>query len=421
MRLPVILFPSRLTLIVLSLTFALAAHAQTLNVLRNWGVASGDGNIPYASLIMDGTGNLYSTTLEGGAHNSGTVYRLTPNGSGGWNETVLYSFTGGADGGSPHSPLFRDSAGNLYGTTIKGGVTSKNCNSTAQGTGCGVVFKLTPTSQPPWTETILYTFTGASDGGNPYAGLIRDNSGNLYGTATDGGSADHGTVYRLTHTTGGWQQTVLHSFSGTSDGNAPYAPVAFDAQGNLYGTTYQGGSAGLGIVYRLSPQKSGPWTEKIIHTFQGQSAKDGAQPFAGVLLDKNGNVFGTTNGGGDFGYGAVFELSAANHFANTILHSFNLNFVDGTFPNGIIFDHSGNIWGTTAGAGQNDGSGTIFKMTRGSSGWTETVMFTFQSSKDGTYPNDSLLMDADGNFYGTTIWGGTLGPTNGGVTFEFVP
>jgi uncharacterized repeat protein (TIGR03803 family) len=421
MRKPASLFPATLALLSLWLTFAIPTQAQTLNVLRNWGVASGDGNIPYSSLIIDSSGNLYGTTLEGGAHNFGTVYRLTPNGSGGWDEAVLYSFTGAADGGSPHSPLFRDGAGNLYGTTIKGGLTSKNCNNSAQGTGCGVVYKLSPRPQAPWTETVLYTFTGGDDGGNPYAGLVRDKAGNLYGTATAGGSADHGTVYKLTSTTSGWQQTVIHSFSGSSDGNAPYAPVVFDSHGNLYGNTYLGGSAGQGIVYRLSPQPSGEWTETIVHTFLGQGADDGGQTFAGLVLDKNGNVFGSTFAGGKFNYGTVFELVAANGFHSAVLHSFDLNGKDGTLPNAVIFDASGNLWGTTQGAGQNDGNGTIFKLTRGAGGWTETVMFTFQGSKDGTYPDVGLSMDAEGNFYGTTIWGGTLGPTNGGVTFEFVP
>jgi uncharacterized repeat protein (TIGR03803 family) len=419
MRQPAASFTTLLATIFVSLTFGLPVHGQTLNVLRNWGVARGDGNIPYSSLIADASGNLYGTTLEGGTSNFGTVYRLTPDGSGGWQNTVLYSFTGGADGGSPHSPLFRDGAGNLYGSTINGGLASKNCNNTAQGTGCGVIFKLTPSTQAPWTETVLYSFTGGDDGGNPYAGLVHDSAGNLYGTATTAGSSGHGTVYRLTKTSNGWQQTVLHSFAGGADGSTPYAPVIFDARGNLYGTTYVGGSTGLGIVYRLTPKQSGFWTESILHTFKG--AGDGAQTFAGVVLDKNGNVFGTTLNGGKFNYGTVFELNAAHAFAGSVLHSFNLDLKDGTFPNGVIFDRAGNLWGTTQGAGQNDGNGTIFKLTPVAGGWTETVMFTFQGSKDGTYPDDGLFMDAEGNFYGTTIWGGTLGPTNGGVTFEFVP
>ena len=410
----------RLTLVTfaMSLAVALTASAQTLNVLHNFGVASGDGNIPYSSVITDNAGNLYGTSLEGGTYNRGAVYELSPV-SGGWKETVLYSFTGGADGGSPHAPLLSDSAGNVYSTTIKGGLNAKNCVNSAPGSGCGVVFELSPNSSGGWTETVLYSFAGGKDGANPYAGLIRDNAGNFYGTTTGGGSGNHGTVFKLAPSGTSWQETILHNFAGTADGNAPYAPVVFDHHGDLLGTTYQGGSAGLGIVYALRPNPSGSWAEKILHTFEG--AGDGAQPFAGVVLDAAGNIYGATTAGGSFNYGAVFELSAANKYASTLLHSFNLDGTDGTFPNGVIFDGKGNLIGSTQGAGKNDGNGTLFKLTPGSSGWTETVLFTFQGSVDGTYPNDTPAIDAAGRIYGTTIWGGTLGPTNGGVTYQFIP
>jgi len=401
------------------IAFATLMQAQTLTVMHNFGVKAGDGNIPYASLVMDSSGNLYSTTLSGGAHNVGAVYRLSPDGSGGWNETTIYSFTGGADGGSPHAALVFDSSGNLYSTTIKGGLTSTTCNNSAPGKGCGVVFKLSPTAQGEWTETVLYTFTGASDGGCPYSGLVWDSAGNLYGTATVGGSANHGVVFKLNSNGTAWTETVLHSFAGKNDGSTPYAGVVFDPQGNLYGTTYGGGSAGLGVVYRLAPQVSGSWKEALLHTFQGQSAGDGAEPFAEVVLDKHGNIFGATSAGGSFNYGAVFELTRSNGFARTLLHSFSFGNGDGTFPNGVIFDRAGNLFGTTQGAGFNDGNGTIFKLTPGASGWTETILFTFQGSKDGTYPNTRLFQDSAGRLYGATIWGGTLGPTNGGVAYRF--
>jgi len=397
------------------------ASAQTLNVLHNFGVTFGDGNIPYATPIMDGAGNLYGTTLSGGAHGLGSVYRLTPTSGGGWEETTLYSFAGIPDGASPHAQLLRDSAGNLYGTTIQGGVTAKHCNSSAPARGCGVIFKLTPAAQGEWTETLLYTFTGGNDGGNPYARLIRDHAGDFYGTTTVGGSANHGVIFELSPTASGWQQTVLHTFSGANDGNSPYAPVIFDRHGNLYGTTYEGGETGLGIVYRLSPHPSGAWTEQILHTFAGQTGNDGAETFSGVVLDAAGNLYGTTFSGGEFNYGAVFELVAEKGFASKLLHSFQLNGVDGTFPNGVIFDAVGNLWGTTQGAGALDGAGTVFKMTPGPNGWTESVLYTFEGSAQGVYPDVSPLIDPAGRIYGTTIWGGTLGSTNGGVTFQFVP
>jgi len=305
---------------------------------------------------------------------------------------------------------------NLYGTTENGGSTSQACKSTG---GCGVIFKLTPSSGGAWTESILHSFAGGSDGSIPYSGLIQDAAGNFYGTTIEGGSKNVGTVYELSPSGSTWTLTVLHNFTGNPDGKTPYGGVIFDSLGNLYGTTYDGGS-GSGIVYQLSPG-SGSWTEKILHTFAGQSAGDGSETFFGVVLDKNGNVFGATTGGGTFNYGTVFELDAANNYASTVLHSFNLDLVDGTFPNAVIFDTAGNLWGSTEGAGQNDGNGTIFKLTPSASGWTETVPFTFQGANDGTYPNTGLLMDSKGNFYGTTIWGGKAGDTNGGVTFEFAP
>jgi uncharacterized repeat protein (TIGR03803 family) len=398
------------------------ASAQTLNVLHNFGFAAGDGNIPYSNLIMDSARNLYGTTLSGGAHNLGAVYELSPNDSGGWNESIIYSFKGVPDGASPHAPLFLDSAGNLYSTTIQGGHESKKCNSTAPAKGCGVIFELTPSGNGAWNESILYTFTGQGDGGNSYAGLIRDKAGNFYGTAASGGTHNFGVAFELSSTGSGWKETVLHSFTGKSDGETPYGGVVFDNAGRLYGTTYQGGSAGWGIVYQLSPSGTDSWTEKILHTFLGKSGNDGAQTFSGVVLDKNGNVFGSTTSGGSFNYGTVFELAAATRYASTILHNFNLGGEDGTFPDGIIFDAHGHIYGATNGGGGNgDGSGIIFSMTPGARGWTEQVLYTFLNSNDGVYPNTSLLRDASGNLYGTTIWGGKAGDTNGGVAFQFVP
>jgi len=407
-------------MLLLTVMFASSLSAQSLRVLHNFGVAAGDGDIPYSSLIMDASGNLYGTTLEGGAHGFGTVYRLSASG-GGWKETILYSFKGGTDGASPHAPLIQDSIGNLYGTTIQGGLTSKNCNSTAPATGCGVVFKLTPATQGPWTETVLYSFTGGGDGGNPYSGLVRDRAGNLYGTTVAGGANDMGTVFKLSFPTNVWTETVLHSFTGNSDGNGPYAGVVFDRLGKLYGTTYEGGSAGLGIVYELTPRKLGAWSETILHTFEGQGGNDGAQPLAGVVLDNNGDVFGTTTSGGSSNYGAVFELNASNGYSGTVIHNFDLGAGDGTFPNGVILDTHGNLYGTTSGGGATNGAGTIFEMTPGGSGWTETVLFTFLNTANGVYPDTPLYIDSSGKLYGTTLWGGKSGDTTGGVTFQFTP
>jgi uncharacterized repeat protein (TIGR03803 family) len=371
---------------------------------------------------MDSSGNLFGTTLSGGAHGLGAVYRLSPASGGRWKETIIYSFKGGpGDGASPHATLLQDGSGNLYSTTIQGGLKSKNCTSTAPSTGCGVVFQLTPNSNGTWSESILHFFTGGEDGGNPYGALVQDSNGSFYSTTSVGGSKNDGVAYKLSLSGSSWSETVLHDFTGNPDGTTPYAGLTFDTAGNLYGTTYGGGSSGWGIVYELSLSGSS-WSEKILHSFAGRAAGDGAQTFSGVVLDGSGNVFGSTIGGGISGYGTVFELKAATGFANTILHNFNLNNIDGTLPNGILFDALGNLWGSTSGGGANGGAGTIFKMTPSGSAWAESVLFTFPGSgADGVYPNTGLFIDASGNLYGATLWGGRAGTTTGGVTFEFVP
>jgi uncharacterized repeat protein (TIGR03803 family) len=407
-------YVSILTTLTLSLILSTTVSAQTLKVLHNFDVTAGDGNIPYSGLIKDFAGNLYGTTLEGGAHNFGTVYRLSPIHNDDFEETILYSFKGGAaDGANPHAPLLRDSAGNLYGTTVSGGINSTVCNTTVPAIGCGVVFKLSPTTTGHWTETVLHRFTGI-DGGNSYTGLVRDAVGNFYGATLLGGSKGLGTVYKLSFSSNGWKETVLHSFTGSPDGAEPFincTTLALDSQGNLYGSTYQGGAANAGIVFKLTPQTSDVWTEKILHTFQGGA--DGAKPLAGVILDRSGNVYGTTNVGGSGKYGTVFKLTAANGYAKTILHDFSLSDVAVAYPNGLIFDPSGNLYGTTEYA--------AFKLTPGETGWSETLIWYWNNSLDGLQIFAPLTIDAQGNLWGTTTWGGTAGDTRGGVAFEIIP
>jgi uncharacterized repeat protein (TIGR03803 family) len=216
---------------------ASGASAQTLTTLHSFGQGS-DGRSPVAGLIFDASGNLYGTTLGGGANEKGTVFKLSPSGS----ETVLYSFTGGSDGGAPYAGLIFDSSGNLYGTTSDGG-NPADCDSS----GCGTVFKLTPSG----SETVLHSFTGGSDGGDPYAGLIFDASGNVYGTTESGFSS--GTVFKVTPS---GSETVLHKFAGGSDGGNPGAGLIADASGNLYGTTGDGGADGYGTVFKVTPSGS---------------------------------------------------------------------------------------------------------------------------------------------------------------------
>jgi uncharacterized repeat protein (TIGR03803 family) len=253
---------------------------------------------PYGPLTLDSAGSLYGTTYAGGTYSQGGVFELKRSAKG-WAENVLYNFTGGSDGGQPYQPsLVWDSAGNLYGTTETGG-----------NDGLGVVFELTPTSGGSWTETVLHSFTGVTDGWLPDSGVIIDKSGNLYGTAFLGGGYGScfsglscGTVYQLTPSMGEWTFSVLHAFDG-SDGGNPAAGLIFDAAGNLYGATAYMENDGPGVIFRLSPSEHG-WAESVLHRFDEE---DGAEPFGGLVFDKRGVLYGTAEWGGK-GDGVVFSL-----------------------------------------------------------------------------------------------------------------
>ena len=258
---------------------------------------------------------------------------------------------------------------------------------------------------------MLHRFSG-KDGGNSYSGLIRDVGGNFYGATPSGGSHAVGVVFKLSLTSTGWKETVLHNFTGSSDGALPFlfsATLAMDASGNLYGSTYKGGAADAGVVFKLSPPATtttAAWTEKILYTFQGGS--DGSEPGTGVILDKSGNVYGTTTlgGTGDNNGGIVFKLTAANGYAKTVLHNFN-RFTDPAddFPNAVTFDASGNLWGMTEYA--------LFKLSPGTSGWTETFVFNWQNTPGWSVGFTSLIVDSHGVLWGTDTWGG--------LAFKVVP
>lgn len=240
-----------------------------------------DGGNPYGPLLLDPHHNLYGTANGGGAAGAGVVFKIDRFG----NETVLYSFTGGADGGFPLGGLSIDSAGTLYGTTNGGGTA-----------GAGVVFKLDKTGK----ETVLYSFTGGSDGGYPFAGLICDSHGNLYGTTNGGGAAGAGVVFKVDRS---GHETVLYSFTGGSDGGYPlWVTLARDHAGNLYGTTVGGGDSNAGVVFKLDPMG----TETVLHSFTG--GKDGGSPYVGVVRDRDGNLYGTADSGGASNAGLVYKI-----------------------------------------------------------------------------------------------------------------
>jgi uncharacterized repeat protein (TIGR03803 family) len=398
--------------------FATAASAANAPiVLSSFGVNLNGGSDLYAGLVLDAAGNLYGTAESGGAHGSGVVFRLSPQAGGAWSETVLYSFLGGVeDGKTPHASLIWDGQSHLYGTTISGGIGLQSCSG-----GCGVVFQLTQTTGGHFTETAIYRFTGGADGGVPFAGLTLDGAGNLYGTTTGGGTAGLGVVFKLSYSPAdGWTESVLHSFTGNGDGASPFSAPVFDAHGNLFGVTYSGGTYNLGTVYRLSPQAGGPWTEHVLYSFRG--GLDGSNPSASLVTDQAGNVYGTTVLGGEANVGTAFELVRNGGWTKTLMHSFlGLEAQDGANPNGMIFDARGNLWGTTV-AGGLFNPGTIFELSpQGGGVWKETVAYSFTGGTDGAYPSAGLTMDSFGNLYGTTLWGGPAGTTVGGVAFEFVP
>jgi uncharacterized repeat protein (TIGR03803 family) len=304
-----------------------------------------------------------------------------------------------------------DSSGNLYGTTFGGGAS-----------GYGTVFELSPAASGTWTEKFLYSFKGGSyDGLFPFAGLIMDSSGNLYGTTQGGGASGWGTVFELSPR-GTWNETILYSFSGGNDGATPAAGLIMDSNGNLYGTTVEGGASRNGTVFELSPPTTadGPWNETVLHAFKG--GNDGAAPYAGLIMDSSGNLYGTTGGGGASGWGTVFELSPptfgplSRPWNETVLYAFKGG-NDGVDPlGGLIMDSQGNLYGTTSG-GRALGYGTVFELIQipGVPGaWNETILYAFSGGNDGANPGAGLVM-AQGNLYGTTAGGGASGY---GTVFE---
>jgi uncharacterized repeat protein (TIGR03803 family) len=313
-----------------------------------------DGGYPVAGVITDAAGNLYGTTLEGGAFGAGTVFKVDTSG----HETALYSFgkTGNYDGAFPYAGLIMDAAGNLYGTTSSGGLPPY----------AGTVFKIDLSGH----ETFEYAFTNRGDGEYPLASLIADANGILYGTTYYGGASGAGTVFKLDTTTG--TDTVLYSFSGGADGSNPVAGVIMDAKGNLYGTTMFGGTSpncgpvGCGVAFKLDTAG----TETVLHTFGLGGRGEGANPTAGLVLDAKGNLYGTTEygGGGSNGAGMVFKLDATGK--ETKLEVFT-GLQDGGFPYaGLIRDNAGNLYGTGQFGGNltdctsytNNGCGVLFKI-----------------------------------------------------------
>ena len=384
--------------------------APTYTVLYNF-TGGPDGSEPDAGLIPDADGNLYGTTSYGGdavgLDGDGVVFKLDPFG----NETVIYTFTGGADGAHPAAGLVRDAAGNLYGTTSGGGDTGSTCPNGSL--GCGVVFRLDPAGN----ERLLHSLTGGADGASPDASLIHDASGNLYGTTSGGGKIGEacylggcGVVFKLDLS---GNETVLHTFTGGPDGTEPSAGLVRDAAGNLYGTTQAGGETsgacapyGCGVVFKLDPSGN----ETLLHSLSG--GLNGSTSVGRLVLDAAGNLYGTTGRGGktsgsctQFGCGVVFKVDPAGN--ETVLYIFRGG-SDGNGPYGdLTRDTAGMLYGTTASGGNLSycsgfGCGVVFEV---SPAGKETAIYSFTGGADGANPQGGLW-PYNGFLYGTTPNGG---------------
>ena len=373
-----------------------SAEGQTFTTLYAF-TGDADGAYPWAGMIRDQAGNLYGTTLYGGnlaavcknGVGCGTVFKVAPNGK----ETVLYAFTGGLDGGVPYGPVIGDRIGNLYGATSNAGKLS-DCD----GLGCGTIFKLSASG----VFSVLYAFTGGVDGGNP-RGVIRNATGVLYGATSGGGAYSHGTLFKIDAS---GTETVLHSFGSGTDGSDPGASPILDSAGNLLGATVVGGTLGFGTVYKIDPTGN----ETMEYSFTAANG-DGYGPYNASVVSNGSYLYGVTSFGGDLscsngnGCGVVFKLD--RNGKETVVHTFTG--LDGEEPfASLIGDPAGNLYGTTINGGT-WGFGTVFKI---DAMGNFSVLHNFTNGTnghDGAYPTGALVRDAAGNLYGTTNGGGTAG------------
>lgn len=404
-----------LFLAVLILTSAASAQVSDQVLYSFTGISASN---PRGGLLITPSGKMYGTTITGGNRGNnclrdgcGSVFELIPEPGGSWNFHRIYAFNGGSDGFAPEGNLVEDTAGNLYGTTSAGGANNG-----------GTVYKLTPGAGGLWSESLLHSFTAYSDQGNdgnsPRVGLTQDAAGNLYGTTYSGGTTDNGVVYEMTpNSDGSWSETVIYNFiGGNIDGAAPLSSVTFDQAGNLYGTTQTGGTNLYGVIYQLTPGSGGVWTENVIFTLTGETF---AWAWAPLLADSSGNLFGTTCG--QFSnQGAVFELTnSGSGWTEKTLHIFGKS-GDGWCPeSGLTPDAHGNLYGTTTAGGANAG-GVVYEMRRGDTGlWAEKVIHSFAGgSIDGFNTDIGLTLGKGGVFYGASETGG---PANDGVIYEIKP
>jgi len=345
----------------------------TQTVIYNFAATTTDGVYPSGAIVFDNAGNLYGTTEHGGQFNGGTAFELSPVIGGTWTETILHSFGNGTDGIFPTGGLAIDAAGNLYGTTVKGGV-NKNCSYSGTTSTCGIAFQLVPGGGNSWTYNTIHQFGGKGDAYFPWAPLVVDSNGNLFGQCSLGGTYGHGMTFELSLVSGVWNETLVHAWGNGNDGQYPYSPVTIAPDGSLYMALSQTGVKGnMGGVFRLVPNGNS-WTEQSVYYF-------------------------------------------------------GIN-VDGQFPqSSLVFDNAGNLYGTTQHGGITPslGYGTLYRLTPTQGSWTETILYNFSGGADGGVPSGSMVIDNNNNIYGTTWYGGNaqtcfIGPIPGcGVVFQFSP
>jgi uncharacterized repeat protein (TIGR03803 family) len=407
-----------------------------------------DGATPAGGVVFDSAGNLYGTTADGGSScpspGCGTVFQLAPPVKKGdsWTENVLFVFNG-ENGTQPTGGLIIDSNGNLYGVTGYGG--SGNCQLLGSNVGCGLVYELSPPAKKggAWTYSILYSFQGSKDGQYPTGDLVFDSAGNLYGATIYGGgfgtcNAPYylycGTVFKLSPPTKGgkWKEKVLYSFKSGADGASPNGGLVLDSKGNLYGTTFYGGietgeckygvgGTGCGTAFQLiSTMKKGFWTEKTLHRFE--ATMNEANPAAGMTFDGRGYLYGTT-------IGTVFQFAPpakeSGRWKETILYTFDQNAYGPR--DALVFDQSGNLYGTTYVGAGGSLQGSAFELTppkKKVNPWIFATIHGFLGPPDGEFPAASLTFDKDGNLFSTTQAGGTgngCGHGGCGAIFEAKP
>jgi len=378
-------------------------QAQTFTVLHQF--SGPDGAAPVAGLTMDRAGNLYGTALIGGQGfqycnlGCGTVFKLT-HGSSGWLFTPIYVFNG-SDGANPQARVVFGPDGALYGTATQGGAN-----------GRGVVFRLQPPAtfckavQCPWTQTILHSFALSNDGSYPGSGdLIFDGAGNIWGTTGDGGDFFGGVVYELVRSGNSWTENVIHNFGAVGDGARPSAGLTMDSQGNLYGTTQGGGNTNGGTVYQLTHSGSG-WTETVIHSFDNNS--EGSIPYGGVIFDASGNLYGTTSAGGPSFSGGVYELTpSSNGWVSNVLYMFSNAYVGSRAS--LTFGSNGKLYGTL-----NIADVDVFELTQSGGSWSQTGIY----GRSNDVPSGNVIFDANGNLYTTGSQGG---PNQDGLVLQITP